>query len=155
MAESLVLAPLVKEDGRTRSETFWRLFKRVGPCVRSFVLEVNLDTILSFIWLRSAKDVSGWGVLIYKSVSDPNVTIFQPRDMNFRGKTSFIKSNFFIVRFACLKNFSFNFLVFLKETEKKTKEIIETVFVVCKTNEEKFWPSKSGFAHDIHISWLY
>ena len=102
--------------------------------MRSFVLEVNLDTILSFIWLRSAKDVSGWGVLIYKSVSDPNVTIFQPRDMNFRGKTSFIKSNFFIVRFACLKNFSFNFLVFLKETEKKTKEIKGTVFGVCKTN---------------------
>ena len=65
MAESLVLAPLVKEDGRTRSETFWRLFKRVGPCVRSFVLEVNLDTILSFIWPRSAKDVSGHRLTSY------------------------------------------------------------------------------------------
>ena len=29
-----------------------------------------------------------WGVLIYKSVSDPNVTIVQPRDMNFRGRNT-------------------------------------------------------------------
>ena len=26
---------------------------------------------------------------------------------------------------------------------------------MCKTNNEKFWPSKSSFAHDIPISWLY
>ena len=49
----------------------------------------------------------GWGVLIYKSVSDLNVTIVQPRDMNFRGRTTFIKSNFFIVRFTRVKNFLF------------------------------------------------
>ena len=28
-----------------------------------------------------------WGVLIYKSVSDLNITVTQPRDMNFMGKT--------------------------------------------------------------------
>ena len=53
-----------------------------------------------------------WGVLICKSVSVPNVTIVQPRDINFRGRTTFIGSNFFIVCFARIKNFSFNFLVF-------------------------------------------
>ena len=31
-----------------------------------------------------------WGVVIYKSISDPNVTIVQPRDLNFRGRTTFI-----------------------------------------------------------------
>ena len=30
-----------------------------------------------------------------------------------------------------------------------------TVLGVCKTNNTKFWPSINGFAHDIHISWLY
>ena len=53
-----------------------------------------------------------WGVLIYKSVSDLNVTMVQPRDMNFRGRTTFTWSNFFVVRFARVKNCSFNFLVF-------------------------------------------
>ena len=41
------------------------------------------------------------------------------------------------------------------KTEKKTKEMKGTVFSVCKTKEEEFWLSKSSFAHDIHISWLY
>ena len=53
-----------------------------------------------------------WGVLIYKSFSYLNVTIVQPRVMNFRGRTSLIRSNFIIIRFARLKNFTFNFLVF-------------------------------------------
>ena len=56
--------------------------------------------------------VSWWGVLIYKSVSDLNVTIVQPRDINFRGRTTLTWSNFFIVRFARVKNIPFNFLVF-------------------------------------------
>ena len=34
--------------------------------------------------------VDQWGVLIYKSVSDLNVTIVQPRDLNFRGRITFI-----------------------------------------------------------------
>ena len=58
------------------------------------------------------RSTSHWGVLIYKSVSDLNVTIVQPRNMNFMGKTAFIWSNFFIVRFAHIKNLPFNFLVF-------------------------------------------
>ena len=53
-----------------------------------------------------------WGVPIYNSVSDLNVTIVQPGDMNFRPRTTFTKLKFFIVRFACVKNFAFNFLVF-------------------------------------------
>ena len=54
----------------------------------------------------------GWGVLIYKSVSDPNVTIAPPRNINFRGKIIFIGSDFLIVRFASIKNFPIIFLVF-------------------------------------------
>ena len=68
----------------------------------------------------ASDDPSRWGVLIYKSVSDPNVTIVQPKDMNFSGRTSLIGSNFFIVHFARIKNFPFNFLVFQKKTKKKT-----------------------------------
>ena len=26
---------------------------------------------------------------------------------------------------------------------------------MCKTNDKEIWPSKSGFAHKIHVSWLY
>ena len=52
-----------------------------------------------------------WGVLIYKSVSDPNVTKIQP-DINFRGRTTYIGSNLILVRFARVKNFLFNFLLF-------------------------------------------
>ena len=44
------------------------------------------------------------GVLIYKSVSDFNVTIGQPGDDNFMGRTAFVKSNFVTVRFAQTKN---------------------------------------------------
>ena len=55
---------------------------------------------------------SQWGVLIYKRVSDLIVTIVQPRDMNFKGRTTFTGSNFFIVHFPRVKNFPFNFLVF-------------------------------------------
>ena len=58
------------------------------------------------------KVLGHWGVLIYKSVSDLYVTIVQPRDMNFRGRITITRSNFFIVRFARVKNFPFNFLVF-------------------------------------------
>ena len=60
----------------------------------------------------------GWGVLIYKSVSDLNVTIVQPRDMNFRARTTLTGSNFFFIHFACIKNFPFNEGVNLKVTER-------------------------------------
>ena len=30
-----------------------------------------------------------------------------------------------------------------------------SVFGVWKTNDRKLWPGKNGFAHDIHVSWLY
>ena len=53
-----------------------------------------------------------WGVLIYKSVSDLIVTIVQPRDMNFMGKTNLTGSNFFFYSFCTCQNFSFNFIVF-------------------------------------------
>ena len=44
------------------------------------------------------------GVLIYKSVSDFNVTIGQPGDDNFMGRTAFVESNFVTVRFAHTEN---------------------------------------------------
>ena len=53
-----------------------------------------------------------WGVLIYKSVSDLNITITQSRDINFMGKTTFTGSNFCIVFFARIENFLFIFFVF-------------------------------------------
>ena len=87
---------------------------------------------------KSRTKPRGWGVLIYKSFSDLNVTIVQPRHMNFRGRTTLTGSNFFIVRFAQIKNYPFNFYVFQKKTEKKTKEIKGTVFGVCKTNNGIF-----------------
>ena len=64
--------------------------------------------------------LSGLDVFVYKSVFDLNVTIIQPRDMNFMGRTTFTWSNFSIVCFARFKNFPFNFFVFQRETEKKT-----------------------------------
>ena len=78
-----------------------------------------------------------WGVLIYKSVSDLNVTIGKPKHLNFRGRTKINGSNFFVVRFAHHKNCSFIFLVFYMKTKKKTKEIKGTVFGVCKTNNKE------------------
>ena len=44
------------------------------------------------------------GVLIYKSVSDFNVTVVQPGDDDFMGRTAFVKSNFVSIRFAHTKN---------------------------------------------------
>ena len=68
-----------------------------------------------------------WGVLIYKSVADLIVTIVQPREMNFKGRTTFIWSIFFIIHFARVKNFPFNFfpfnsfpLISFKENREKT-----------------------------------
>ena len=48
------------------------------------------------------------GVLIYKSIFDFNVTIVQPRDDDFMGRTAFAMSNFVTVHFAHAKNY-FNF----------------------------------------------
>ena len=62
-----------------------------------------------------------WGVLVYKSVSDLNVTVVWPRNMNFRGRTNFTWTNFCFVHFECVKSFSISFLVFKKGTEKKTE----------------------------------
>ena len=73
-------------------------------------------------------------MFIYKSVSDLNVTIVQPRDMNFRDRISFTGSNFFIVRFARIKNFPFNFLVFLKENREENIGYKENGFL-CVQNE--------------------
>ena len=81
--------------------------------------------------------------------------IGQPRDLNFRGRTTFMSSNFFVICFAHHKNCPFNLLVFWKWTEKKTKEIKEAVYGACKTNNKEIWPNKSGFACKIHVSWLY
>ena len=58
-------------------------------------------------------------------------------------------SNFSIVRFVCIKNFTFNFLVFWKKTDKKIQDIKRTVFGVCKTNDKEIWPNKKGFAPEI------
>ena len=46
------------------------------------------------------------GVLIYKSIFDFNVTIVQPGDDHFMGRTAFAMSNFVTVRFAQAKNCS-------------------------------------------------
>ena len=46
------------------------------------------------------------GVLIYKSVTDLNVTIVQPGDDDFMGRTAFAMSNIASVRFAHAKNHS-------------------------------------------------
>ena len=54
--------------------------------------------------LRAGSNVVHSGVLIYKSISDFNVTIVQPGDDNFMGRTAFVKSNFVSVRFAHTKN---------------------------------------------------
>ena len=51
----------------------------------------------------------GSGVLIYKSVFDFNVTIAQPGDDDFMGRTAFAMSNFVSVRFAHAKNCSHSF----------------------------------------------
>ena len=47
-----------------------------------------------------------WGVFIYKSVSDLNITILQPKDMNFMGRNTFTGSNFFHIRFVHTKNYA-------------------------------------------------
>ena len=52
-----------------------------------------------------------WGVLIYKSDYDLDVTLVQPRDVDFRSRTIFIGLNFFAIRCARVKNIPFNFLV--------------------------------------------
>ena len=91
--------------------------------------------------LKVRTHISRWGVLIYKSVSVLNVNIGQPRDLNFRGRTTFTGSNVFVIRFAHHKNCpfikGFKILVFLKKTEKKTKEIKGTVYGACKTNNKQ------------------
>ena len=56
--------------------------------------------------------LSGLDVFVYKSVFDLNVTIVQSRDMNFMGRITFDKSNYFIVYFAHTKNYSFYLLCF-------------------------------------------
>ena len=65
---------------------------------------------------------SGWGVSIYKSVSDLIVTIGQSRDMNFMDKIAFIGLNFIFLRLAQVKNYPFNFFVILERNKKETKE---------------------------------
>ena len=78
-----------------------------------------------------------WGVFIYKSVFDLSVTKVQPGDVNFMGRIIFSGSNLFIVHFACIKNFPFNFfLLLLKETKGKTEQIKRIVFCVCKINNK-------------------
>ena len=83
------------------------------------------------------REVARWVVLIYKSVSDVNVTMVQPSYINFRGRTTFTWSNFFIVRFAHTKKCYFYFLCFLLCFSLKYKEIKRNVFDACKTNGKK------------------
>jgi len=74
--------------------------------------------------------------------------------MNFMGKTTFVWSNFFIVRFAYTKNCSLYFLCFLLCFCLKYLEIQGKVFVACKANDKEIWPIKCGFASEIQVSWL-
>ena len=55
---------------------------------------------------ESHKTTPESGVLIYKSVFDFNVTIVQPGDDDFMGRTPFAMSKFVSVRFAHAKNYS-------------------------------------------------
>ena len=64
-----------------------------------------------------------WGVLIYKSDYDLDVTLVQPRDVDFRSRTIFIGLNFFAIRCARVKNIPFNFLVFQRKTERNAYEV--------------------------------
>ena len=57
--------------------------------------------------------------------------------MNFMGEIILTGSNFSIVCFAHIKNFPFNFLVFWKKTDNKTKEIKGTVFGMSKMNDKE------------------
>ena len=91
---------------------------------------------LSQIGIHSQVRLLPWGVLIYKSVSDLNVTIGQPRHLNFRGRTIFIRSNFFVVCFARHKNFLL-FLSILNENKEENKENKGNSFGVCKKNNKE------------------
>ena len=44
------------------------------------------------------------GIHVYKNVSDRNVTIVQPEDKNFMGRTASTRSNIFLVHFLRVKN---------------------------------------------------
>ena len=71
-----------------------------------------------------------------QNVSDLNVTIVQLRDMNFMGKTTFVGSNSFVVRFARIKNFPFNFFVISKRNKRENIVNKGNCFGVRKTNEK-------------------
>ena len=62
------------------------------------------------------------GVLIYKSVFDFNVTIVQPGDDNFMGRTAFAMSNIVSVRFAHTKN-CFHFFPSPKDNFRRTNSV--------------------------------
>ena len=79
----------------------------------------------------------------------------QPRDMIFIGRNIFIWVNYFIVRFARIKNCPFDFLVFQKESEKKILETKGTVLGVCKTNYKKILPNESSFADEMYCTVMY
>ena len=83
----------------------------------------------------AAQDAPSTGV--YKSVSDLGITIIQPRDVDFRSRTTSTELNFFAILFACVKNTPFNYIIFYRETERKTREIKRTVFGVCNTNDNE------------------
>ena len=71
-------------------------------CVHVFacVCVCCMITSICVITSSCAYNAGHWGVLIYQSVSDLNVTMVQPRDMNIMGKITFTWSKFFVARFA-------------------------------------------------------
>ena len=77
------------------------------------------------------------GCVHNKSVSDLNVTIAQPRNMNIIGKNVSIGLNFSFLSFARIKNLPFDIYSILKRNKEKTKKIQGIVFLECKTNHEE------------------
>ena len=55
---------------------------------RAKEMKAKADLLQDKVW--------DWGVLKYKSVPDLNVTIVEPRYLNFRGRATVIRSNFFV-----------------------------------------------------------
>ena len=84
-----------------------------------------------------ARSLPRWGVLIYKSVSDLNVTIVQPRNMNIKGKTTFIWSHFLLFVLYAPKTVSLISL-YSKKKHWKIQDIKGTVFGYAKQKIKKF-----------------
>ena len=111
--------------------------KHISCLLQYFAYKYHFQTIIQAKKKKNIIRTFEQDVFIYKSVSDFNVTIVKPRDMNFMGKITYIWLNFVIVRFAHTKKCSLYFLCFLLCFLLKYKEIKGKVFGVCKTKHKQ------------------